>query len=58
LGFSIFKRLENVKGRDNACCGAQMFLGSDEGVVFKGAVGPGTQRLTILFISGKKKPLN
>lgn len=36
----VFKRIENAKGRDNACCGAQMFLGTGEGVVFKGAVGP------------------
>ena len=36
----VFKRLDNAGGRDNACCGAQMFLGSGEGVVFKGAVGP------------------
>jgi hypothetical protein len=36
----VFKRLENIRGRDNACCGAQMFLNSGEGVVFKGAVGP------------------
>ena len=36
----VFKRIENARGRDNACCGAQMFLGTGEGVVFKGAVGP------------------
>lgn len=36
----VFKHMENAKGRDNACCGAQMFLDSGEGVVFKGAVGP------------------
>ncbi|MEW6538888.1 MAG: hypothetical protein AB1448_09925 [Pseudomonadota bacterium] len=36
----VFKHIENAKGRDNACCGAQMFLDSGEGVVFKGAVGP------------------
>lgn len=36
----VFKRIENAKGRDNVCCGAQMFLNSGEGVVFKGAVGP------------------
>lgn len=36
----VFKRIENARGRDNACCGAQMFLNSGEGVVFKGAVGP------------------
>ncbi|TPW33639.1 hypothetical protein FJU08_00655 [Martelella alba] len=36
----VYKRIENAKGRDNACCGAQMFLSSGDGVVFKGAVGP------------------
>src|SRR5690606_40878780 len=36
----VFKKLEAARGRDNACCGAQMFLHSGEGVVFKGAVGP------------------
>jgi hypothetical protein len=36
----VFKRIENAKGRDNACCGAQMFLNSGEGMVFKGAVAP------------------
>lgn len=36
----VFKRIENAKGNAEACCGAQMFLNSGEGVVFKGAVGP------------------
>lgn len=36
----VFKLKESERGRDNACCGAQMFLSSGEGVVFKGAVGP------------------
>lgn len=36
----VFKKLENPSGKENACCGAQMFLSSGEGVVFKGAVGP------------------
>ena len=36
----VFKRLEGARGTDNACCGAQMFLSTGEGVVFKGAVGP------------------
>lgn len=36
----VFKKVDNAKGRDNACCGAQMFLSTGEGVVFKGAVGP------------------
>jgi hypothetical protein len=36
----VFKRIDNAKGRDNACCGAQMFLSTGKGIVFKGAVGP------------------
>jgi hypothetical protein len=36
----VFKKLEAARGRDNACCGAQMFLNTGEGLVFKGAVGP------------------
>ncbi len=36
----VFKRIQNLKRCDNACCGAQMFLSTGEGVVFKGAVGP------------------
>ncbi|TPI17198.1 hypothetical protein FJW06_02495 [Mesorhizobium sp. B4-1-3] len=36
----VFKKLEAARGRDNACCGAQMFLNTGEGVVFRGAVGP------------------
>lgn len=48
----VFKRVDTPNGVDNACCGAQMFLSSGEGVVFKGAVGPwlsetdGTYHLT------------
>jgi hypothetical protein len=54
----VFKRLENVKARDNACCGAQMFLGSGEGVVFKGAVGPWYSETDNSFHLSKKKPPN
>jgi hypothetical protein len=36
----VFKRLSFESDSNNACCGAQMFLGSGEGLVFKGAVGP------------------
>jgi hypothetical protein len=36
----VFKRIENATGKENACCGAQMFLSTGDGVVFKGAVGP------------------
>lgn len=36
----VFKKLDAGRGADNACCGAQMFLSTGEGIVFKGAVGP------------------
>jgi hypothetical protein len=36
----VFKRLQTAGESGNACCAAQMFLSSGEGVVFKGAVGP------------------
>jgi hypothetical protein len=36
----VFKHIERPSGTDNACCGAQMFLGSGDGLVFRGAVGP------------------
>lgn len=36
----VFKKTEADGIAGNACCGAQMFLGSGDGVVFKGAVGP------------------
>jgi hypothetical protein len=36
----VFKRIDSAKDTNNACCGAQMFLSTGEGVVFKGAVGP------------------
>lgn len=35
----VFKKLETPTRDGNACCGAQMFLDSGDGVVFKGAVG-------------------
>jgi hypothetical protein len=36
----VFKKTEIDPDSGNACCGAQMFLGSGDGLVFKGAVGP------------------
>ena len=36
----VFKRDERNKDPRAACCAAQMFLDSGDGVVFKGAVGP------------------
>lgn len=36
----VFKRTNNPSDSAEACCGAQMFLHSGEGMVFKGSVGP------------------
>jgi hypothetical protein len=36
----VFKREALGADENNACCGAQMFLDSGDGVVFRGAVGP------------------
>ena len=36
----VFKRDETDPDSGNACCGAQMFLDSGDGLVFRGAVGP------------------
>ena len=36
----VFKRDDRSGDERNACCAAQMFLDSGDGVVFKGAVGP------------------
>lgn len=36
----VFKKKDSDPNGGNACCGAQMFLGSGDGLVFKGAVGP------------------
>lgn len=36
----VYKLQDREGRRSNACCGAQMFLDSGEGLVFRGAVGP------------------
>lgn len=36
----VFKKDQSDPESGNACCGAQLFLRSGEGLVFKGAVGP------------------
>ncbi|MDO8291162.1 MAG: hypothetical protein Q7T44_18265 [Parvibaculum sp.] len=36
----VFKQVETAKDENAACCGAQMFLDSGDGLVFRGAVGP------------------
>lgn len=36
----VYKRDETQKSHENVCCGAQMFLDSGDGIVFRGAMGP------------------
>jgi len=36
----VFKKLQNHENERFACCAAQMFLDSGDGVVFQGAIGP------------------
>lgn len=36
----VYKKLENSDSSKNACCAAQMFLDSGDGMVFRGNVGP------------------
>lgn len=45
----VYKRIEHSQERRAACCGAQMFLDSGDGVVFKGAVGPWYSELSRSF---------
>ena len=35
----VFKKLDKYNRSGNACCGAQMFLDTGDGLVFKGAIG-------------------
>lgn len=44
----VFKR-DDLRGGGHACCGAQMFMDSGEGLVFKGAVGPWYSQKTKQF---------
>lgn len=45
----VYKRLHAATPTGNACCGAQMFLDSGDGVVFKGLVGPWYSEATKQF---------
>src|SRR5690606_23249166 len=36
----VYKRDDTRGEQENVCCGAQMFLDSGDGVVFRGAMGP------------------
>lgn len=51
----VFKLDQTSKDPRNACCGAQMFLDSGDGVVFRGAVGPWYSEKTREFHIPKEK---
>ena len=51
----VFKRDMTSLISGNACCGAQMFLDSGDGLVFKGAVGPWYSESTKEFHLTKEK---
>jgi hypothetical protein len=51
----LFLALDNVKGRDNACCGAWAPARASSS---RAPLVPGTRRLTSHFTSARKKPLN
>ncbi|WP_156465037.1 hypothetical protein [Mesorhizobium sp. Root552] len=51
----VFKRTNNPHDRNEACCGAQMFLHTGEGIVFKGAVGAwGSDKIGEFHLSQEK----
>lgn len=54
----VFKLDETSRDTRNACCGAQMFLDSGDGVVFRGAVGPWYSSETREFHIPKDKAKN
>ena len=51
----VFKKDETSPESGNACCGAQMFLDSGDGVVFRGAVGPWYSKVGEEFHLSKEK---
>lgn len=51
----VFKRDTTGVDASNACCGAQMFLDSGDGVVFRGAVGPWYSQTNKQFHLSKEK---
>ena len=51
----VYKMDSTNLGTGNACCGAQMFLDSGDGVVFRGAVGPWYSKDTGEFHLSKEK---
>ncbi len=51
----VFKKDETAPETGNACCGAQMFLDSGDGVVFRGAVGPWYSKVGEQFHLSREK---
>jgi hypothetical protein len=51
----VFKKDDTASVGANACCGAQMFLDSGDGVVFRGAVGPWYSEADKSFHLSKEK---
>ncbi len=51
----VYKMYSTNPAAGNACCGAQMFLDSGDGVVFRGAVGPWYSQHTREFHLSKEK---
>ena len=54
----VFKLDETGRDSRNACCGAQMFLDSGDGVVFRGAVGPWYSEETREFHIPREKAMD
>src|SRR4029079_11696271 len=50
----VFKETDPTGDSANACCAAQMFLSSGDGVVFRGALGPGYTPSSKEFHLGRK----
>lgn len=50
----VYKKLEESSSNKNACCAAQMFLDSGDGMVFRGNIGPWYNKKLKEFHIGKK----
>lgn len=50
----VYKKVDNTESNRNACCAAQMFLDSGDGMVFRGNIGPWYNPKTKQFHLHKK----
>ena len=53
----VYKQIESSQNKKNACCAAQMFLDSGDGMVFRGNIGPWFNPKTKEFHISKKDSL-